>query len=75
MSWSSSSLSLSGIVAPYFDHKYKGPPFELFGPWPWYLVAAEFLAVALLSLLYLPFALADLRARVKPVIDSYRAPQ
>ena len=37
--------------------------FDLFGPWPWYLVSAEFLAIVLFSLLYLPFALAGSRAR------------
>lgn len=37
--------------------------FDLLGPWPWYLVAAEILAVMLFSLLYLPFALSDRRTR------------
>lgn len=35
--------------------------FDVMGPWPWYLVAAEFLAVIFFSVLYLPFALADRR--------------
>jgi len=34
-------------------------PLDVFGPWPWYLVGAEFLAVGLFTLLYLPFALGD----------------
>ncbi|MGB5354700.1 MAG: TIGR02206 family membrane protein [Woeseia sp.] len=31
--------------------------FDHMGPWPWYLVYTEFLALALFSLLYLPFML------------------
>lgn len=36
---------------------------DLMGPWPWYLFFAEFLALAMFLLLYLPFALADRRAQ------------
>lgn len=38
--------------------------FDVMGPWPWYLLTAEFLAVILFVLLYLPFALADRRRAV-----------
>ena len=38
---------------------------DLMGPWPWYLVVAEFLAVGVFVLLYLPFALSDRRARAR----------
>ena len=34
---------------------------DVMGPWPWYLLTAEVLAVLLFSLLYLPFAVADRR--------------
>ena len=37
--------------------------FDIMGPWPWYLLTAEVLAVVLFSLLYLPFALSDRRVR------------
>jgi uncharacterized membrane protein YwaF len=35
---------------------------DYMGPWPWYLLVAEFVALFLFLLLYLPFALADRRA-------------
>ncbi len=35
---------------------------DVMGPWPWYLFYAEFLALALFTLLYLPFAIADRQA-------------
>ena len=35
---------------------------DVMGPWPWYLFFAEFLALALFTMLYLPFALADRQA-------------
>lgn len=47
--------------------------FDVMGPWPWYLLTAEVLAVILFALLYLPFAVADRRARLKtftPAEDS-----
>ena len=39
--------------------------FDLMGPWPWYLVVAEGLAVVLCVLLYLPYALSDRRAAAR----------
>ena len=36
--------------------------FDVMGPWPWYLLTAEVLAIFLFTLLYLPFALADRRS-------------
>lgn len=36
---------------------------DMMGPWPWYLVNAEFLALSLFSLFYLPFAISDWRAK------------
>jgi hypothetical integral membrane protein (TIGR02206 family) len=36
---------------------------DMMGPWPWYLLVAEVLAIMLFSLLYLPFALQDRRAQ------------
>lgn len=40
---------------------------DLLGPWPWYLFNAEFLALFLFVLLYLPFAIADRRRRLHAI--------
>lgn len=45
---------------------------DLLGPWPWYLFWAEFLALFLFVLLYLPFAISDWRAGTAP--DRMRMP-
>ena len=37
---------------------------DLMGPWPWYLFSAQFLALFLFVLLYLPFAISDRRKRL-----------
>lgn len=37
---------------------------DLLGPWPWYLLSLELVALILCGLLYLPFALKDRRARI-----------
>jgi len=39
------------------------------GPWPWYLFFAEFVALGLFTLLYLPFALHDWRLRRTAVLQ------
>jgi hypothetical integral membrane protein (TIGR02206 family) len=46
--------------------------FDAMGPWPWYLLSAELLAVILFSLLYLPFALADRRQTNAPAYVQER---
>ena len=38
---------------------------DFMGPWPWYLLAGELLALSLFVLLYLPFAVSDWRTRPK----------
>lgn len=35
---------------------YSATPLDYFGPWPWYLVTANFVGLALFALAYLPFA-------------------
>jgi hypothetical integral membrane protein (TIGR02206 family) len=38
---------------------------DLLGPWPWYILVMELIALALCMLLYLPFAIKDRRALFK----------
>lgn len=40
---------------------------DILGPWPWYLFWAEFIALSLFVLLYMPFAISDWRSRVAAV--------
>jgi len=64
-------LAFIAVINVFLDSNYlftRNKPdhvslFDFMGPWPWYFVTAEVLAVALFCLLYLPFALADRRAR------------
>jgi len=36
---------------------------DVMGPWPWYLLAGEFVALLMFALLYLPFAWSDWQVR------------
>ena len=49
------------------EDQYVTKLFDVLGPWPWYLLTAEVLAVILFALLYLPFALSDRRMRPQAV--------
>ena len=40
---------------------------DLMGPWPWYLFVAEFIALAMFAMIYLPFAIADRRATERTI--------
>lgn len=53
----------------YLMHKPETPSaLDMMGPWPWYIVASEALAIFIFFLLYLPFGLYDVRQRWKPKI-------
>ena len=43
---------------------------DMMGPWPWYLFWAEFLALGLFTIFYLPFAIADWRAKRQVAVTS-----
>jgi hypothetical integral membrane protein (TIGR02206 family) len=43
---------------------------DLLGPWPWYIVSLEALALVLFTLLYLPFVLADWRRTSHAAVPS-----
>lgn len=48
----------------YISRKPLNPTMiDFFGPWPWYIIPLEFVAIATFLLLYLPFALKNLRRK------------
>ena len=67
--WAIQSLSSHGLLVTSFNYVigsnymftlHKPPTVSLFdvmGPWPWYILTAEFVAIVLFSILYLPFAI------------------
>jgi len=36
---------------------------DMLGPWPWYILSLEVIALAMCLLLYMPYAIRDQRAR------------
>ena len=53
------------IDSNYMFTLHKPPTaslFDVLGPWPWYLLAAEGIALVVFLILYLPFAVKDFRA-------------
>ena len=55
---------LLGSNYMYSMHKPEtASALDLMGPWPWYLFTAQFVALFLFVLLYLPFALQDRRQK------------
>ena len=58
------------IGSNYMFTLHKPPTaslFDVLGPWPWYLVATEGIALVMILLLYLPFALRDRRSAADQV--------
>ena len=58
------------IGSNYMFTLHKPPTaslFDVLGPWPWYLVATEGIALVMILLLYLPFALRDRRSAAAQV--------
>jgi uncharacterized membrane protein YwaF len=39
---------------------------DALGPWPWYLISLELVALAAFALVYLPYAAADLARAARP---------
>ena len=60
------TLAVNHLLGSNYGYTLRKPEtaslFDVMGPWPWYLVAAEFLALGLFALLYVPFAISDRRA-------------
>ena len=66
-------LNVLAVFIGAFDYFYKtdymylrakprnASLLDLLGPWPWYIVATEFVALLLFMLLYLPFRRRSLR--------------
>ena len=69
--WSNVYLLFVGIVNAligsnymFVAHKPETPSLiDMLGPWPWYILALEAIGFVLFFLLYLPFAIRDIRAR------------
>lgn len=56
--------SLIGSNYMFVAHKPETPSLiDMLGPWPWYILALEAIGFVLFFLLYLPFAIRDIRAR------------
>lgn len=54
----------------FIAHKPEFPSLiDLLAPWPWYILQLEVIGLAIVSLLYIPFALKDLRARVAGIAE------
>lgn len=57
---------INGILGTNFLYLRRKPiqpsPLDWMGPWPWYLLAAELIAVILFSIAYLPFRGEDARS-------------
>lgn len=69
--WSNVYLLFVGIVNALIGSNYMfvahkpetASLMDMLGPWPWYILALEAIGFVLFFLLYLPFAIRDIRAR------------
>ena len=41
---------------------------DVLGPWPWYILSLEVIGAVMCLLLYLPFAISDMRKKRVPVV-------